>query len=75
MYSLPLDQNACCYIRFLIYLREIVSDIKNNKYNMSSVEHEIKHHERTSPYDGIATHHQSPALGTWYAIPYVGMTE
>ena len=56
------DHNACCYIRFLIYLREvwlklfdlterelklreteIATDIKNNKYDMASVEHEIKH--------------------------------
>ena len=88
------DHNACCYIRFLKYLREvwlklfdlterelklreteIATDIKNNKYDMASVEHEIKHMNDVRLF--MTESHpiiEALQLGTWYIISYVGMT-
>jgi hypothetical protein len=87
--------NASCYIRFLIYLREvwlklfdfiecefklreteIDTDIKNNKYTMSSVEHEIKHMNDVRLFmKELRPIIKALPPGTWYTIPYVGMTE
>ena len=55
---------------------EIDTDIKINKYTMSSVEHEIKHMNDVR----LFMKESRPIIealppGTWYTIPYVGMTE
>jgi hypothetical protein len=55
---------------------EIATDIKNYKYDMASVEHEIKHMNDVR----LFMTESRPIIealqpGTWYTIPYVGMTE
>jgi hypothetical protein len=54
---------------------EIATDIKNNEYDMASVEHEIKYMNDVHLFMTESRPIIKALQGTWYTIPYAGMTE